>query len=738
MPVPLYPGPETVKSQSLNFDLVEIAGIGIWVFNSEIETTYVNRPMAAMLGYRQEEMMALPISALWNQEGRQKSEAYLGRLKEGLSETSELDLLHRDGSVVRTFISSTAIFDNAGKLCGAVAMLMDITRYKLAQEERDRNYALLKAITDNADDVIFVKDLSGRYLMVNRAVEHRAGRKPEEFIGRSDADFFSEADVAKIMERDRRVVELGETSTSEIMIEVGGELRPTLTTKTPYRDSTGKVVGIVGISRDITERKVVENALRESEEKYRSILESIHDGYYECDLEGTVTFANDPLARLYGYNSKEEFVGHNFREYSDQKTVERVYQACNEVFRTGQPCPLLDYQITDAQGNERWVTVSISPIRDGNQRIEGFRGISRDVTESVHSREALRFTEECFARAFNASPYAMSLTTFPEGRFVMINERMANEIGYDPGEIIGRSFVEIDYWTNPEERFALGELLESQGYVRDWETRLRRRDGEIRDRLLSMELIEIDGRRYTLSASNDITARKQSEEDLAQSREQLRALSARIESIREEERKRIAREIHDELGQLLTGIKMDLAWMDKNIGRSADAELKQKLVPRINELNRLMENTIQSVRDIASKLRPVVLDELGLIAAIKWQVGDFTNRTGIKFDLRLCGEPAGLSPDRATALFRIFQEILTNIARHASAKNVRVELSNTINAMKLMVADDGIGISPEQMKNSKSLGLVGMRERALSFNGHIEIEGLPGTGTIIRVSIPLR
>ena len=231
----------------------------------------------------------------------------------------------------------------------------------------------------------------------------------------------------------------------------------------------------------------------------------------------------------------------------------------------------------------------------------------------------------------------------------------------------------------------------------------------------------------------EVAERKLTEERLKESEENLRALAARLQSVREEEQIRIAREIHDGLGQALTGLKMDLTWL---VGKLL---MRQKpLIKKIRSMFRLIDNTIHSVRKIASGLRPEVLDEVGLAAAIEWQAKDFQLRTGIRCKVDLPPDSDGLDPERSTAVFRIFQEVLTNVARHANATKVNAFMRLSADTLTLEVQDNGKGITPAELLNPKSLGLLGMRERVLPFDGRIKINGIRSKGTQVMVSVPLR
>src|SRR5690242_19725110 len=236
-----------------------------------------------------------------------------------------------------------------------------------------------------------------------------------------------------------------------------------------------------------------------------------------------------------------------------------------------------------------------------------------------------------------------------------------------------------------------------------------------------------------LRESKERAERKRAVEQLRQSHEQLRALSVYLQHVREEERIRISRAVHDELGQALTGLKIDLSWLAHRLPKNLTQVLN-----KTKDMSAHIDETIQTVRRISSELRPGVLDHLGLVAAIEWQANEFQNRTGIKCDLRARVREPLPDQDLSTTFFRIFQETLTNVIRHAGATHVAVDLKEAEGRVTLEVKDNGRGIAREDISNTKSMGLLGMRERAALLGGVFRIGSLPGgKGTRVCVSIPL-
>jgi len=232
---------------------------------------------------------------------------------------------------------------------------------------------------------------------------------------------------------------------------------------------------------------------------------------------------------------------------------------------------------------------------------------------------------------------------------------------------------------------------------------------------------------------------RQADEELRNSRQQLRDLAARLDSIREKERAWISREIHDELGQLFTSIKYELSLLRKRISKQEDRpEAKTDIEERLKSMSELVDVAIKTVQKVATELRPGILDDLGLMAAIEWQASDFQQRTGITCRLHSDLNVIQLDREQATAVFRIFQEILTNITRHSGATQVQIEIKEKAGHLYLAVKDNGRGIRNEEIASPKSLGILGMRERVLLLNGEIDIHRGPQKGTQVHLKIPLQ
>lgn len=358
---------------------------------------------------------------------------------------------------------------------------------------------------------------------------------------------------------------------------------------------------------------------------------------------------------------------------------------------------------------------------------------------STARKQRAALPDQHYRLMFEHNLIGMYHTTL-QGRIIDCNESMARMLGYGSRRDLLRSNA-VDLHDKPADRRSFLARLRREGALSNSEIRLRRKDGSFIDVIENVCLVREPGasRPTILGTMVDITYRKQAEESVRASEqryrtlsEELRRLTQHAHKVREEGRARIARELHDELGQSLTVLNMDLHWLRERLARRQD-------VPevRIAAMCALVSQTIDAVRRICTDLRPALLDDLGLVAAIAWQTREFQARTGIRCVTVLPRKGISLSRDQATATFRILQESLTNIARHARATKAHVTLRVNARGLTLQVSDNGVGLPRSQPARERSLGLMGMHERALSWHGHLDVASAPGKGTTITMNMPI-
>lgn len=355
-----------------------------------------------------------------------------------------------------------------------------------------------------------------------------------------------------------------------------------------------------------------------------------------------------------------------------------------------------------------------------------------------YTEEQLRATSRLLAKTFDSLSEAVFVLDPISMVALRCNGAAHTIFGITEAELVGhdlsRLFTDANEYLSFHAR-ANTSLTKGLTYVTDW-TMHHVSGAVIHTEHYIAHLYDDAGvRSALLHVIRDTTARTMAEDELRSSERLMRALAARLQSVREEERARISRELHDELGGSLTGLKMDLSWIRSRL-TPVQHDHNAMVVQRVQEMDLLIDETIRTIRRISSELRPGILDDLGLIAALDWHARDFERRTGISFTATLPPTLGEHTQSTSTALFRIFQEILTNIARHAEATHFTVALAETTSDLILTVEDNGRGITKEALRQTTSLGLVGMRERAELLGGAFSISSSEGMGTVVHVSIP--
>jgi PAS domain S-box-containing protein len=369
-----------------------------------------------------------------------------------------------------------------------------------------------------------------------------------------------------------------------------------------------------------------------------------------------------------------------------------------------------------------------------SQEVQLIETIARTVAFAINEKRyelALIASNQKYKLLFYNNPMPMWMLSYPERDFVDVNESALAHYGYSRDEFLKMNINNI----RPLEDTILLNKMKAAvpvnaSYKGIW--RHKKKNGEI----IKVEIIAHDifyeGKNVRLILANDIDEKVKAEERLQESYQQIRQLATHLQNIREDERTKISREIHDELGQQLTGLKMYVSWLNKKI-IPHESEIKEKFQNTMD----LIEDTIKSVRKISTELRPSMLDDLGLLAALEWQSNEFEKRYGIATTfIDLTGNKP-IETKFTTSLFRIFQESLTNVARHADAKKVISSLIFDDNQLQLTITDNGKGFVVNDIGSKKTLGLFGMRERTMEMGGNYEIKSEPGIGTTVFITIPL-
>ncbi|PYP59658.1 MAG: hypothetical protein DMD40_02695 [Gemmatimonadetes bacterium] len=489
----------------------------------------------------------------------------------------------------------------------------------------------------------------------------------------------------------------------------------------PLVGPQGDVVGVVGFASDVTDR-------HDSQERLRTIIDSDPDCVKQLDAAGRLLDMNPAGLAMIQAESIEQVRGLEIAQVIAPEYRAAFNDLNRRVFAGSSGT--LEFEIIGLKGQRRWLATHAVPLRDASGTIQAALGITRDISRRRIAELALVESEERFCKAFYANALPLLITRLSDGMVLDANEAFTKLVNRPRDDILGQTTVSLGV-IDPARRASIIERLRTEGVVNDIELELHPRDSAPRNGLLSLVRIELGGQQCTLGTYRDVTEAKRAEEQLRASRAALRSLATRQQDIREDERTRIAREIHDSLGQALTALKLQLV-AAQDAAREAPA-----LSARLAETAAMVDDLVKGVRRIATELRPPILDQLGLPAAVEWLAQDFSRRTGLHCRTAISPTDGAISNELATALFRIVQEALTNVLRHAGATRVDIELGVKSDCVMLEINDDGSGITEAGM-GPGSLGILGMRERAAALGGVMEVAPRSNGGTRVAAWFPPR
>ena len=479
---------------------------------------------------------------------------------------------------------------------------------------------------------------------------------------------------------------------------------------------------------EIEERRRAETKLLSSEARFRNIVETSPLPFCITSMpHGSLLYMNEPFRKLFGLAAQTDTVIRIADFYVDPATRDRLVRQLRMLggFRNTE----VNFRRPDGSTFWAMLTARVASFDDAPAIYVGLN----DVTARKLAEGKLRASEASLANAQRLARLGDWEWDATAG-VIHWSDEMYRILGLAPhlSRPGYRTFLAAVHREDRAlVRLAVRALLdERRPYGLD--CRVRGADGVVR--IVQFQAEAMPGGAMQplklVGTIQDITERKSIEHELLESREQLRELSAYMEAIREEERKRIAMEIHDELGQLLTALKMDVSLLKMRLANDSDAAKK------VDDMRELVEKTIWMVRNVASHLRPAALN-FGIVSALEWLVEDFGRRKGLSCQLWINGREPVLDDAHATAVFRIVQASLTNVARHAGASRVDVTLTNTETTLDLYVSDDGCGFDPAAARKGYSYGLLGMSERARLIGGSLRIDSSPETGTVVSIHVPL-
>jgi PAS domain S-box-containing protein len=663
-------------------------------------------------------------------------------LKAGGPVESEEIVQHKDGGWHTYLTVKFPVYKEPGQPFGTCAISTDITERKRAEEQLKESEEIMRYIIKHDPNAIAVYDRNLRYIAVSNRYLQDYNIKEADIIGKHHYEVFPEMPQRWKDVHARCLAGATERNDDDYFERPDGSITYNRWECRPWYRSDGEIGGMITYTEVTTERKNAELALRRSEENFRNSLDDSPMGVRIVTEEGKTIYANRAVLDIYGYDSMEDLKTTPVaKRYTPESHADFLIR--REKRQQGVDVPSeYTINIIRKDGEVRHLQVFRKEILwDGERQ---FQVIYQDITERKRAEEALKESEERYRQLFSNAPagiYEIDLTT---GRLLSVNDVICKYTGYTRDELL--AINALDLLTGESQKIFMERMA---GYAA----------GEPVPSILEYQARSKSGREFWMSlnaryfhkegvpvratvVAYDITERKRTEEELRTSSLQLRALAVRLQQIREYERIMIAREIHDEMGGGLTGLKMDLSWLSRKMGDADPCEERVALMDKIHKSNALIDQMIHVVRRISTDLRPSVLDDLGLIAALEWQLLEFTSRTEIQHEFIKTFDYVYLEEDTSVAVFRIFQEALTNVMRHSRATKVVVVLLEGERSLfgdeslVLEIRDNGRGITEEEILNKDSLGLLGMKERVLTFGGELSIRGEPGGGAALVLKIP--
>jgi PAS domain S-box-containing protein len=595
------------------------------------------------------------------------------------------------------------------------------------QEALSESEEKYRSLVDSTGDSIYLMDRDCRYLFMNKKHLSRFGLALDKVIGRSYGEFHSKEETTEFAGKVKGVLETGESLSYEYRSERDGGYY--IRTLSPVKAADGEIIAVTVDSKDITERKQAEEALIKYEQDKALILDTMSEHVVYRDTKMRVLWANRAAGESVGL-APEQLVGRYCYEIWHQRSKPCVVCPAKETLKTGQQ---EEMEVTTPDGRIWWIRTY--PIRDANGDITKIANVTQEITDRKRAEEAVKESEAQKKAILDASINRIRLVD-KDMKIIWANKTTTRELNIAPEDLIGYPCYRIFFDRNTpcdecpsKKALETGQIehavvhqpyskgIEGESYWDNHSVPIKNESGDI------VNLIQI---------TRNITKQVLAEKRLKSSQEELRNLADHLQAVREGERTTIAREIHDELGQALTALKMDISWIGKKLPKD-----QESLLEKARSISTLTDMTIKAVKRISTELRPGLLDDLGLLAAIEWQVEEFQDRTGLTCKFVIDPEDIAVDEKRSTVIFRILQEALTNVARHAQATRVTVSFKEKAHKWVLRIRDNGKGITEKQISDPQSFGLMGMRERVRMWGGEVKIKGVPDKGTTLTVSIPV-
>ena len=765
-------------------------------YDRNFRRAYVNPAVAKAYGLPAEALIGKPIGSVIEDAGLDVKEDELTQLRQKIAnvfdsgQSCEYEVNWPLPTGRRYF--SVRLFpelDLNGSVVNVLGISQDITERKQAEDALRRSEDHLRLVIDTIPTIAWSLRPDGVLDYLNQRWLDYTGLSLQEAIEEPTRAVHPK-DLPRAMEKWLVVKHTSEAYEDEMRLQrADGEYRWFLVRIAPLLDEQGNLLKRYGVAIDITERKQAEEALDERlrfetlvtelsaafaslspNEVDREIdkwLQTLAE-FLGVDRASFLQFGDDwtMLYRTHSYTVpgieplppppiglKDQFpwITDQLRrgvivkwsripdDMPEEAVKEKAYAAELGV-KSGVSIPVLvggsvicAITFTSIVTYHDWPDAMVARLRLVGE-------IFAAAVERKRAEEALRDAEQKYREIFENAGEGIFQSS-PEGRFIIANPALARMHGFaSPEELIhSRLDISRQIYVAPTRREEFKHQIDEQGEVRGFEHEVFRKDGSKLWISVNAHAVrdEQGAIQYYEGTAQDISERKAAEEKLKANSEHLRALSARLQSAREEEGTRIAREIHDELGSALTSLKWDLEEIDKQLSTPLEPLALVALREKFQTPMKLADLAITAIRRIASELRPSVLDDLGLVAAIEWQCQQFQSRTGIVCTCDCSLEKVELTEEQSTAVFRILQEALTNVLRHSQATKVDIKIKEAADFFVLRVDDNGKGITESKKSEQQPLGLLGMRERAHLIGGELSVTSVEGRGTVVTLRVPI-
>ncbi|MEQ1553087.1 MAG: PAS domain S-box protein [Ferruginibacter sp.] len=493
----------------------------------------------------------------------------------------------------------------------------------------------------------------------------------------------------------------------------------------------GSIIDITVRKKSVEKLKISRDALKLSNEKFELVAKATNDAIWDWDIKTDTLTGNDVFCGLFDVPPNTAISFSDFLNRVDEN--ERETLVANFNYAVKNKISLLTEEFTFKQNNGKYKLIKDRAfvLYDKNQQEYRVLGAMQDITEVKEASQKITAEKDLSDNIINSMPGTFYLFN-AAGKYKRWNKNYEDITGYTTEEILNQTALDL---LVPEDVEMVKDKI-AELFVTKKQTSLEAtfivKSGEKLRYFLTGRYIKYENEDCIIGVGIDTSEKKLAEDKLKKSEKNYRDLASNLEKIRENERTHMAREIHDELGQQLTGLKMDISWINKKV-KSDDIAVQERMKDTIA----LIDKTVVTVRRLATQLRPSILDDLGLISAMEWQSQEFEKRNEIKSTFKANVAHVAVSTNIATGVFRIYQECLTNVSRHSKATQVNSELIIENNLLTLNIVDNGIGFNHSEIRSKKTLGLLGMKERALLINGTYKIIGNSGKGTSIKICIPL-